>query len=241
MHEYTRYGNLVEKREGGGDLRFLYYFIPLFLLRMWHNPTPTQSKKPIVDATVPLAVVQSTELLCLLEVCCWTDSAECPVGQGLLEALSGSHTVRQRELGIRIGKLHSVNTLQVGRFDLAGADNLDGSRPGAVPSSHLVVQLRHGAGELDVPEFAVHVVGTATGGVPEPDAVVLDSASVLLNQLHNVNDFSSRLLHLAELVHVVPELGPGDNGARGKDDHSVGLRVGDLLGRGLAANDLESA
>lgn len=54
---------------------------------------------------------------------------------------------------------------------------MDDARP--TPLTHLV----HGACQGEVPVLAVHVVRAGARVVTEPDAVVLDNASVLLRQL----------------------------------------------------------
>ena len=55
----------------------------------------------------------------------------------------------------------------------------------------------------------------------------------------NVEDFTRGFLHLAELMHVVPELGFGNDGVRCEDDHTVCLRVWVFGGGGFAAHHLE--
>ena len=68
-------------------------------------------------------------------------------------------------------------------------------------------------------------MSTGAGHVTDPDSVIVDNAGVFLRDLYTVEDFSSGLLHLAELVHEVPELGFSDYGAGCKDDHAVGFGV----------------
>lgn len=54
----------------------------------------------------------------------------------------------------------------------------------------ILTHLVHGAGQGNVPVLAVHVVRAGARVVTEPDAVVLDDASVLLRELvfvFNVN------------------------------------------------------
>ena len=71
---------------------------------------------------------------------------------------------------------------------------------------HLIVQLRHGAGEFQITVFAVHVVRAGSGVVAEPDSIVLDNARILLDEFDTVEDFTGGLLHFTELTHKVPEL-----------------------------------
>lgn len=56
--------------------------------------------------------------------------------------------------------------------------------------------------------------------------------------LDTVEDFTGGFLHLAELVHVVPEFGFGNYGVRGEDDHAVCFRVGVFVSGGFTANHL---
>ena len=142
------------------------------------------------------------------------------------------------ELDVLLGELHAVDAAEVLGAEGGRPDDLDGPGTAAVAAGHLVVQLGDGASEGQVAELAVHVVRAGAGVITEPDAVVLDDAGVLLGDLGDVEDLSGRLLHLAELVQVVPELGPGDDGVGGEDDHPVGLRVGVVVGGHVPADDL---
>jgi hypothetical protein len=54
-----------------------------------------------------------------------------------------------------------------------------------VTSSHLIVQLRDSSSELNVSELAVLRREFRTRRVTQPDAVILDDASVLLNKLYS--------------------------------------------------------
>jgi len=146
--------------------------------------------------------------------------------------------VWQWELDILLGVLHTIGTLQVLVRNNTGTDNLNGSGTSAVSSGHFIVELRDGSSELHVPEFAVHVMGTRTGGITQPDSKILDKASVLLADFDTVKDFTGSLLHLTELVHVVPELGLSNDSVWGKDDHAVGLWVRVFLSGSLSADHL---
>ena len=71
--------------------------------------------------------------------------------------------------------------------------------------------------------------------VTEPDSVVLDCSAVLLDKFDAVKNFSGGLLHFAKLVHVVPELGLGDDFVAGEEADGVNFGVGLLLGGQFAA------
>jgi hypothetical protein len=156
-----------------------------------------------------------------------------------LSSLGTGNTVGKWELHLGLGKLQSIGTLQVRSGDCACSDNLDGSRASAVTTGHFIIQLRDCSGQGNISEFAVHIVGTRTRRVTKPDTVVLDNSVILFNNLHTVQDFTSGLLHLSELMHVIPELGLGDDRVGGKDDHPVSFWVWDVTGRGLAAHNLK--
>ena len=144
--------------------------------------------------------------------------------------LGTGDAVGEGELDIFLGKLHAVLPLEVLGVEGGGPPNdLNGAGAGAMTSGHLVAELGDGTGEGQIAVFAVHVVGPGAGGVAEPDSVIFDDPGVLLDDLDAVEDFSSGLLHLAELVHVVPELGFVNDGVRRKDDHAVCLGVGVFL------------
>ena len=174
----------------------------------------------------------------LTEVSGGADGGERAVRERLLPPLRRVDPVWQREPDLPLGELHAVGPLELARAEGGRADDLDGAGAAAVAPGHLVVELGHGPDELQVAVLAVHVVRARPGIVAEPDAVVLHDAAVLLDDFDAVEDLAGRLLHLAELAHEVPELGLGGDGVGGEDDHAVGLGVGILLGRGLAADDL---
>mmetsp|Transcript_18273 Transcript_18273/g.52263 ORF Transcript_18273/g.52263 Transcript_18273/m.52263 type:complete len:207 (-) Transcript_18273:40-660(-) len=174
----------------------------------------------------------------LIEVGGGSYSGEGAVGQGLLSALGGIDAVGEGELDVALGELHAVDASEVLGAEDGRSDDLDGSGATAVTAGHLVVELGDGPGEGEVAELTVHVVGAGAGVVTEPDAVVLDGAGVLLGDLGAVEDLAGGLLHLAELVQVVPELGLGDDGIGGEDDHPVSLRVGVIIGGHVPADDL---
>ena len=142
------------------------------------------------------------------------------------------------ELDVALGELHAVGASEVLGAENGGPDDLDGSGTAAVTAGHLVVQLGDGTGEGEVTELAVHVVGAGAGVVTEPDAVVLDDAGVLLGDLGAVEDLTGGLLHLAELVEVVPKLGLGDDRVGGEEDHPVSLGVRVIVGGHVPADDL---
>ena len=145
----------------------------------------------------------------------------------------------QREFQVISNILHWVVTLQIFVSNNGCSDDSNGTRSGAVTTGHFIVQLAHSPCELNITEFAVHVVSSRTGIVTQPDSVVFDSVGVLFDQFNAVQNFTCGLLHLTELVHVVPELGFSNNTIWCEDDHAISLRVGVFLGGHVAADHLE--
>ena len=142
------------------------------------------------------------------------------------------------EPDILLCELSTVGPLEFTSTDGSGTDDLDGTRTTTVTSSHLVIKLSNSSRELQVTVLAVHVVGSRTRVVTEPDSVVLDGTGVLLDKLDAVKDLTSGLLHLTELTHEVPELGLGSDRVGGEDNHTVCLGVWVLLGGSLTADHL---
>lgn len=175
---------------------------------------------------------------CLAEESSWANCGVSGITQCLLSALSTGNTVRKWELNLSLGELHTVDTLQVRIGNSGCSDDLDGSRAGTVATSHLVVKLGDSSSQRNVSELTVHIVCPRSRRITKPDSVVLDDAVVLLNNLDAVKDLTGSLLHFTELVHVVPEFRLGNHLVWGEDDHSVGLRVWNLIGGSLSAHHL---
>ena len=160
--------------------------------------------------------------------------------KSLLSSLCGSNTVGKWELDVLLSELHSVVTLEVSSLNSCSPDDLNGTRTGTMTSSHFVVKLCNCTSDGKITVFTVHIMGTRTGLVTKPDSVILDDTGVLLNDFNTVEDFSSGLLHLTELVHVVPELGFSNNSVGCKDNHAVCLWVRVLISSSLTAYYLVS-
>jgi hypothetical protein len=146
--------------------------------------------------------------------------------------------VGERESDLASCKLGAIGPVELSGSKGSSSDNLDGTGTAAMTSSHFIVQLRNSTSEFQITVLAVHIVGTGTGGVTEPDPVVLNDARVLFDDLDTVEDFTGGFLHLAELVHVVPEFGLGDGGVGCEDDHAVCLGIVVFGGSGFAADYL---
>ena len=146
--------------------------------------------------------------------------------------------MRKGEFDLRIGELHPVDTSEVGRLDDIGSNDLNRSRTGTMTTGHFIIQLGHGTRQGNISEFAIHVVSATSRVVPEPDPIVFDNARVLFYQLNTVQNFTSCLLHLTKLMHIIPEFRFGNDWVGCEDKHPVRLRIGVVFRRGLAADHL---
>ena len=103
--------------------------------------------------------------------------------------------------------MHLLDKCSPGLDGLDGLnpDDLDTMGPGAVTSSHIPVALGDGGGDGHVPVFAVHVVGTGTGVITEPDTEVLNLKRFLFADFFNADDLSGGLFEFPQLTQKVPE------------------------------------
>ena len=99
----------------------------------------------------------------------------------VLLGLSTVVAVRQGELQVLVSVHDVLVSLQILISDNGGADDLDGTVASAVGSSHLLVALLDGAEERSVTVLLVHVVSAGARVVSQPDSVVLDLHSALVN------------------------------------------------------------
>lgn len=144
----------------------------------------------------------------------------------------------ERELEVLGHKLLDVLPLDVlGLLDLDNTENVDGSETGTVTGSHVGVEGLDGIRPAELTVLPVHVVGTGTRVVSDPDTEVLDLGGALLVDLLDRDDLTSGLLDLLEAAQEVPESGLGNRSVGGKDGHAVkgGGRVG--LGGQVTADD----
>lgn len=137
-------------------------------------------------------------------------------------------TVRQLEGDFRVNELEDVGTLAVVALDDGGLDDLDAGATSPVTGSHLGVHLLNSGGEGGVTVFLVHIVGTRSGVVSDPETEVLDVVGVLFVDLVNVDDLTVSLLNLLKLGHVVPETRTSNHAVGSEDSHSENLRLLEL-------------
>jgi hypothetical protein len=106
-------------------------------------------------------------------------------------------------------------------------------------STHLHVELRDGTAEGHVTVLLVHVDGAGTGVVSHEDAEVLHAAGLLLGDLGGVDDLALYAADLVLALHVVPELGPGEDFIPGENADAVERGLRHFVARQLPAHDIE--
>ena len=156
------------------------------------------------------------------------------------------HLLNQRPTSLAGG--HRFNT-----------DDLDAVSPGTMTGTHIAVALGDSRGHSQVAVLTVHVVGTGTGVVPQPDAKVLDFQGLLLHDFFHTDNLAGSFLELPQLTQKVPKPSlrryllethfkhlrlhflPGfsNYGVRGKDPHAVKRSLGLFFSWKLASNDAE--
>ena len=97
-------------------------------------------------------------------------------------------TVRERELEARGHELLDVRALDVlGLLDLGNLENVDRGETSTVTGSHVLVERLGGLSTGERTELLVHVVGSGSRVVSEPDSEVLDLEGLLLVDLFGCN------------------------------------------------------
>ena len=129
-----------------------------------------------------------------------------------------------------LGKLFSLLTTHLRAVEDGGSDDLDRVLGSAMTTGHLHVHLGDGTAEGNISVLLVHVNGTSAGQVTKNDTVVSDGTTLSLEDLRGGDDLTLDLADLVLSLHVVPELGPGENGVSVEHSHAVELGLW-VLGR----------
>jgi len=127
----------------------------------------------------------------------------------------------KRELDVGI-----VHLLDQGPSALAGgdsltSDDLDGVVPGSMPGSHIDVTGGNSLLNRQVTVLPVHVVGSRSGVISQPDSVILHLLWVLLIDTLTGDNLTSGLLELTQLTQKVPKPGLSNDMVGSKDSHPV--------------------
>ena len=80
-------------------------------------------------------------------------------------------------------ELGGVGSLDLRVLDLGSLNDLNVAGHGSVTTSHVIVHLTNSTGESHVSVLLVHIVGTASGPVSEPDSEVLNLGRGLIEDL----------------------------------------------------------
>merc|ERR1719402_841076 len=104
--------------------------------------------------------------------------------------------------------------------------------------THVTVTLCDGSSITHISVLPVHVVGSTTGIITQPDAVVLDGQWSLLEPLLTKNDFTNCLLDLLKFLDEIPVARLGRHMIICKDFHLVQWRVLELVGWVLAPHHI---
>ena len=115
---------------------------------------------------------------------------------------------------------------------------MDRPETSPVPRRHILVQTPDRIRTRELTELLVHVVGTATRVVTDPDTVVLDLQRALLVDDVKTDDLAVGFLDFLELRKEVPEARLGDDFVGREDTHAVELGRGLRLGGEMATDDL---
>ena len=99
----------------------------------------------------------------------------------VLLGLSTVVAVRESELQVLTSVHDVLLSLQLLISNNGGADDLDGTVTSTVSSGHLLVALLDSTEERSVTVLLVHVVSAGTRVVSQPDSVVLDLDSALVD------------------------------------------------------------
>lgn len=119
------------------------------------------------------------------------------------------------------------------------SDDLHGLGTAGVLTSQIDVELRDSVAEGVGSVFLVHVDGISTGEVSEEDTVVLDAASVLLEDLGGGHDFTLALSNLVLALHEIPELRSSEDLVPGEHTHAVKLWLWNLISWQSSSNNIE--
>ncbi len=191
------------------------------------------SVKQCLRADVPLTTGHLETISLLSERRRTTGNSEMSVLLG--DDLSRSD---QWEAEILAEVLISIVSLDLRIPDYGSLDDLDVASHSSVSTGHVVVHLPDGTGQGDISVLLVHVVSSASASVAQPDSEILNLSGGLLENLSNIEDLTPSSLGLSKRLHVVPELGLGDDGVPGEDLHSEDLGARILRGGSSTTNQL---
>ena len=142
----------------------------------------------------------------------------------------------QRETEVLVQILVGVVSSDIAISDDGSLDDLDIASHSSMSTGHVVVHLSDGTSQSEVSVLLVHIVSTASASVAQPDGEVLHLSRGLVEDLSVIEHLTNGSLGLGEGLHIVPELGLGNDLVASEDLHSedLGARV---LGGGGSTTD----
>lgn len=130
----------------------------------------------------------------------------------------------QWELQVLGQELLDVRSLDIsGLLDFSNLQDVDRSKSSSVSGGHVLVQSFNGTNSGDISNFFVHVVGTRSGVVSNPDGEVLDLSWVSFVDGVDRDNLTGSLLDLVQFLQEVPVTRLGNNFVRSEDSHSEQL------------------
>lgn len=115
---------------------------------------------------------------------------------------------------------------------------MNGSESSSVSGSQVRVHGLNGTDSGDVSVLLVHVMGTGSGVVSDPDTKVLNLGWLGLANDVQRDDLTGSLLDLVQLLQEVPVSRLSDNVVGSKDSHSEQLWLWDRLGWESSSDNL---
>lgn len=143
-----------------------------------------------------------------------------------------ANTVGKRELEVGGKELLDVGAADIISLgNLNNAEDVDRPEAGTMPGSHVLVKAFDCISTGEVTELLVHVMGSRSRVVTQPNTEVLDLQRFCLMYNVDTNDFTTGFLDLLQLPEEIPESGFCNNFIRSKDAHAIDFGVG-LIGGG---------
>lgn len=147
-------------------------------------------------------------------------------------------TLYQGELDLGVVELFNVGTTGLASGNSFNLNDLDRVGTSTMTGTHITVTLCDSTTNSQVTVFTVHVVGTGTGIVTQPDTEILNFDGRGFVHLFDGDDFTGGLLEFLQLTQEIPETGFGNNVVGGKDSHLVERSLRFLLGGHFTADNL---
>jgi len=139
----------------------------------------------------------------------------------------------------RVNHLFDLWTSNFAGFNSFNFQNLNGRSTCTMPSSHITVTLSNSTADSNISVFSVHVVGSTSRVVSQPNSKVLDWAWVLLRDLWASNNLTDSFLQFLVQGHEVPESWLSRNNIWSKDSHAEERWFWNFVSWDTSSDDLE--